>query len=135
MRSRKIRNRWTSLLSLIATRPPQTLGCDHYLKPENLRIVVDDKIEIYAAWGLGTASFAHTLSPWSMYSVWKLGRTEGIWNRPTESGSRWQTAGTYAVDGDGIVRWSAPAQRADDIPDLEAAVRSVENETKREAKL
>jgi len=123
------------LLSLIATRPPQTLGCDHYLKPENLRIVVDDKIEIYAAWGLGTASFAHTLSPWSMYSVWKLGRTEGIWNRPTESGSRWQTAGTYAVDGDGIVRWSAPAQRADDIPDLEAAVRSVENETKREAKL
>ncbi|KAK5175540.1 uncharacterized protein LTR77_000679 [Saxophila tyrrhenica] len=97
-------------------------------EPSNLRIVVDDKVEIYAAWGLGISSFAHTLSPASMYSVWKLGRTEGVWNRPTESGSRWQTAGTYSVDGDGVVRWGGPAQRADDIPDLEAAVQSVRGE-------
>ena len=91
----------------------------------NLRIVVDSELEVYAAWGLGPSSFGHVLSPWSMYSVWKLGRDEGIWNRPTESGSRWQTAGCFAVDEHGIFRWGGPAERADEIPDFTAAVQSL----------
>lgn len=98
-------------------------------EPSNVRVVVDDNLETYRAWGLGVSNFAHALSPWSLYSVWKLGRDEGIWNRPTESGSRWQTAGTYAIDGQGIVRWGGPAKRADDIPNLGEAVESLKRTT------
>lgn len=104
-------------------------------EPSNLRIVVDEQLELYGAWGLGASGYAHVLSPGSMYSVWKLGRAEGIWNRPTESGSRWQTSGYFAVDGKGVVRWGGPAQRADDIPDFEQAVQAVAGDSRSEAKL
>jgi len=57
--------------------------------------------------------------------VWKLGREEGIWNRPTESGSRWQISGSFAVDGEGVVRWGGAASRADDVPDFEKAVEAL----------
>lgn len=40
---------------------------------------------------------------------------EGIWNRSTESGTRWQTAGNFATDVDGIVRWIQVASSAGDI--------------------
>jgi hypothetical protein len=101
----------------------------------NLRIVVDDKLELYTAWGLGISGWAHALSPFSLYSVWKMGREEGIWNRPTESGSRWQTAGSYAVDREGIVRWGKAAERADDIPDFEDAVGTLLGDGTKAAKL
>lgn len=91
-----------------------------------VEIIVDAERELYARWGLGVSSFAHTLSPWSMWSVYKLGKEEGIWNRPTESGSRWQTAGSFGVDGQGVVKWSKPAQRADDIPDFEEGLKMIE---------
>lgn len=100
-------------------------------EPSNLRIVVDEDREIYAAWGLGISGWAHTLSPWSMYSVWRLGKNEGIWNRPTESGSRWQMAGSFAVDGGGAVRWGAAANRADDVPDFGAAVGALKGGSER----
>lgn len=52
--------------------------------------------------------------------------TRGLqWNRPTESGSRWQTSGSFAVDRKGVVRWGGPAGRADFIPDFEEAVKAV----------
>jgi hypothetical protein len=54
-------------------------------------VIVDAEREVYAQWGLGVSSAWHVLNPWSMYSVWKLGKQENIWNKPTESGSRWQT--------------------------------------------
>jgi hypothetical protein len=95
-------------------------------EPDNLQVVVDEAREAYTAWGLGVASFGHVLSPSGLYKVWKLGREEGIWNRPTESGSRWQTAGGFGVDADGIVRWSRPAEGADEIPDFEEAAVAVE---------
>lgn len=91
-------------------------------EPANLRVVVDHDREIYSAWGLGTSSYIHVLSPYSMYNVLKLGQEEGIWNRPTESGSRWQTAGYFAVDSSGIVRWGGTAKRADDVPNFEGAI-------------
>ncbi|PBP28746.1 hypothetical protein BUE80_DR000275, partial [Diplocarpon rosae] len=43
------------------------------------------------------SSSAATETLWEAYA---LGKREGIWNRPTESGSRWQTAGSFAVDGE-----------------------------------
>jgi hypothetical protein len=104
-------------------------------EPSNVRVVVDDKLEVYAAWGLGPSGYGHALAPASLWSAWKLGRDEGINVRPTESGSRWQTSGTYAVDRKDVVRWGGPAVRADDIPDLEAAVASLRDDGKVQAKL
>ena len=61
-----------------------------------------------------------------MWSVYKLGKNEGIWNRPTESGSRWQTAGSFAVDDDGVVRWVQVARGADDVAELAKGVEVLE---------
>lgn len=66
------------------------------------------------------------LAPAGLWAVVRLGRAEGIWNRPTESGSRWQTAGAFAVDAGGVVRWGGAAGRADEIPDFEEAVAAVQ---------
>jgi hypothetical protein len=65
------------------------------------------------------------LNPSSLFAVWKLGREEGVWNRPTESGSRWQTAGSFAVDVGGVIRWVHVAKAADDISEFKAAVGSL----------
>jgi hypothetical protein len=65
------------------------------------------------------------LNPWALYSVYKLGKQEKIWNLPTESGSRWQTSGSFAVDRDGIVRWAKVATAADFIPDFKEALTAV----------
>jgi len=91
-----------------------------------VQVIVDAERELYARWGLGISSFWHALSPWSMWSVYKLGTEEGIWNRPTESGNRWQTAGSFGVDGQGNIKWSKAAQRADDIPDCEEGLKMLE---------
>ncbi|KAI6813379.1 hypothetical protein KC340_g16537 [Hortaea werneckii] len=105
-------------------------------EPRNLRVVVDEDLEIYRAWGLGVAGYAHVLSPSALGEVWRLGSEEGIWNRPTESGSRWQVSGFFAIgvdgngdgDGDGsgmVVKWGRAAERADDVPDFEEGVRAL----------
>jgi len=70
------------------------------------KVIVDSDREIYAQWGLGVSSAWHVLNPWSLWNVFSLGNKEQIWNRPTESGSRWQTAGSFAIDKDGIVEWA-----------------------------
>jgi len=81
----------------------------------NLHIVVDAEREAYAAWGLGTSSLWHILG--SVLGASKL-KEDGINVRSTESGTRWQTAGNFAVDGQGIVKWSRKDERADDMPDF-----------------
>lgn len=91
-----------------------------------VHVIVDAERELYALWGLGVSTFWHVLSPWSMLSVFKLGREEGIWNKPTESGNRWQTAGSFGVDVRGGVKWSHPARSADDIPNFDEGLRLVE---------
>jgi hypothetical protein len=91
----------------------------------DVQVIVDDQRELYAQWGLGTSSVWHVMNPWSLYSVYKLGKAENIWNKPTESGSRWQTSGSFAVDNDGIVRWAVVAKAADDIPDFNVALKSI----------
>lgn len=69
-------------------------------------IIVDEGRDLYATWGLGVSSAWHMLNPFALYSVYRLGKDQGIWNRPTESGTCWQTSGAFAIDGEGIVRWS-----------------------------
>jgi hypothetical protein len=91
----------------------------------DVNVIVDADRELYAKWGVGIGSAWHVLNPWSMYSVYRLGKNEKIWNRPTESGSRWQTSGSFAVDSEGFVRWASVPKSADDIPDFHEAVRSL----------
>ena len=91
-----------------------------------IQVVVDSDREIYAQWGLGTSSAWHVLNPWSMFSVFKLGREEQIWNRPTESGSRWQTSGSWVVDKEGIVKGGGVAKSADEIMNFEEAIKLIE---------
>jgi len=98
----------------------------HGSETSNLEMIVDEQTEIYRAWGLGVATYAHVLSPGSMYSLWKLGQSDNIWNRPTESGSRWQMGGFFAVDGEGVVRWGRAAERADDVTDFREAIEALE---------
>ena len=96
----------------------------------DIEVVVDHEREIYAAYGLGASNWWHVLNPWSLASVVKLGRQEAIWNRPTESGSRWQTAGVFAVDSSGTMKYSHPAQTLDDVGDLQAALKSIQIQPK-----
>jgi len=92
-----------------------------------VEVMVDDERQSFAQYGLGASSFWAVLNPWSMTSVFTLGKQENIWNRPTESGSRWQTAGLFAVDGAGKIVYSCRANAADDLGDLSAAVKAVKH--------
>lgn len=92
----------------------------------DLKVIVDADRELYAQWGLGVSSLWHVLNPWSFYSLYRLAFHEKISNRPTESGNRWQTSGSFAVDREGIVRWSRVAKNADEIPDFNEALKALE---------
>lgn len=91
----------------------------------DVQVIVDDQRELYAQWGLGTSSAWHVLNPWSLYGAYRLGKSENIWNKPTQSGSRWQTSGSFAVDNDGVVRCAVVAKVADEIPDFNVALKSI----------
>lgn len=88
-------------------------------------VIADPERSIYATWGLGTSGWLHVLHPTALWHAVQLGRQEGIWNRDTESGNRWQTAGQFAVDGNGVVKWGGPAPRADEPVDWEEALDAV----------
>lgn len=90
-----------------------------------VNVVVDSERDLYAQWGLGLSSTLHAISPSVLWSAYKLGTTEGIWNRPTESGSRWQKSGAFAVDRFGNVCWKHVSQSANDIPDFEEALQAL----------
>lgn len=117
-------------INFIAISHSDTTSTNNWLNTINpdpntdspVRVIVDTDRSIYAKWGLGTTSWSHVLSPAGLYSIWKLGQERGIWNRPTESGSRWQSGGSWAVDGRGYVRWGGPAVRVDDVIDVDEAI-------------
>jgi hypothetical protein len=88
----------------------------------NVNVIVDAEREVYARWGLGVSSTWHVLNPWSFYKFYRMAKDEKISNKPTESGNRWQTAGSFAVDGNGVVRWVRVAKSADDLPDFKEAL-------------
>lgn len=85
-------------------------------------MVVDPERDIYSAWGLGISSTWHALNPWSLYSAYRLGKDEGIWNTSTQSGTRWQMSGCFAVDAAGFVRLAQVAKAADYVPDFRGEV-------------
>lgn len=85
-----------------------------------VRLVVDEGRALYGAWGLGLTSLGHFLGGRSLRGVLRLS-ARGIRNRHPV-GTRWQMAGTFAVDGAGIVRWRHLPAHAGDLPDLEQAL-------------
>jgi peroxiredoxin len=91
----------------------------------NVEIIVDHERKLYGQYGLGVSSAWHVLSPWSMGDVFKLARNEKIVNRPTESGTRWQTAGTFAVDASGEIQYVQVATQASDNGNFEKALKSL----------
>ena len=88
--------------------------------PVRVRVVVDTDRTLYAAWGLGLTDARHFLGARSLAAVARLAAS-GIRNRHP-SGTRWQTAGTFALDAAGIVRWRHIPAHAGDLPDLVAAL-------------
>ena len=85
-----------------------------------VRVVSDPSRRSYAAWGLGRTSVGHFLGRRSLAAVAALAR-EGVRNRHPD-GTRWQSAGTFALDGDGTVRWRSIPVHAGDLPDLDRAL-------------
>jgi len=85
-------------------------------------LVVDEERSLYAAWGLGRSSFGHFMGLTSLRAVGELAR-EGVRNRHPH-GTRWQQAGTFALDPDQTVCWRHLPEHAGDLPDLRAAIRA-----------
>jgi hypothetical protein len=85
-----------------------------------VRVLSDPSRRTYAAWGLGRTSLAHFLGRNSLVAVASLAR-RGIRNRHPH-GTRWQSAGTFALDYHAIVRWRLLPAHAGDLPDLNAAL-------------
>ncbi|KAI0127714.1 hypothetical protein BJ170DRAFT_626474 [Xylariales sp. AK1849] len=96
-----------------------------------VQVVVDYERELYAQWGLGISNTWHVLSPVALYKAFQMGKQENIWNRPTESGNRWQTSGAFAVDKDAVVRWTQVAASAGDQPRFEEATTALGIDTKK----
>ena len=85
-----------------------------------LRFVFDPDREEYARWGLGLTNAWHFLGPAPLLSLIP-GLTEGARNRGA-TGTRFQRAGTFAVDEVGVVRWRHMAAHGGDLPDLAAGL-------------
>jgi hypothetical protein len=104
-----------------ATEDASATWCDAVGGRGRVELLVDRDRSVYAAWGLGRTSLGHFMGRRSLREVRRLAR-EGIRNRHP-SGTRWQTAGTYALDGEGVVRWRHLPEHAGDLPDLGEAAR------------
>lgn len=80
----------------------------------NVRVLVDEERVYYAKWGLGRSSLSHFMGRRSLGEVAKLARS-GVRNRHPD-GTRWQQAGTFRVDMDGLVAWRHLPRHAGDLP-------------------
>ena len=88
----------------------------------SVEVVIDIERELYAKWGLGISSTWHIFNPWTAYNGYRLAADEKIWNKPTESGTRWQTGGSFAVDVAGFVAWVKVPKTSDEIADFRDAL-------------
>jgi hypothetical protein len=93
------------------------VGASHLVK-----LVIDEDRSAYGAWGLGRTSLGHFAGRRSLAAVAQLAR-KGIRNRHP-AGSRWQRAGTFAMDRDGKIAWRHVPRHAGDLPDLSAAAQA-----------
>ena len=87
-----------------------------------VRLVIDEERAAYAAWGLGRSNLRHFAGRRSLAAVVGLAR-KGIHNRHPV-GSRWQRAGTYAVDAEGKIAWRHIPRHAGELPDLRDAAKA-----------
>lgn len=94
--------------------------CDAIGGAGSVAVLIDDARVHYAAWGLGRTGVRHFAGRRSMTEVARLARG-GIRNRHPD-GTRWQRAGTFAVDAGGTVRWRHLPRHAGELPDLGAAI-------------
>jgi hypothetical protein len=94
--------------------------CDAIGGMDGVRLLIDDERVHYATWGLGRTTLRHFAGRRSLSEVARLARA-GTRNRHPD-GTRWQRAGTFAVDAGGIVRWNHVPAHAGDLPDLRAAL-------------
>ena len=108
-----------------ASAEPTSAWCDACGGAGRVRFVHDETRALYAAWGLGLTSLGHFLGRRSLAGVLSLAR-QGIRNRHP-SGTRWQMAGTFAIDAQGIVRWRHLPIHAGDLPDLAQAIEPLSN--------
>jgi len=89
----------------------------------HIRLVIDEGRSAYAGWGLGATSLRHFMGRRSLRSVARLAR-QGIRNRHP-AGTRWQRAGTFAVDERGAIVWRHVPSHAGDLPDLGEALEAL----------
>jgi AhpC/TSA antioxidant enzyme len=106
-----------------ATREATDAWCRAIGGTHGVRVASDPSRGVYAAWGLGRTGVGHFLGRRSLAEVARLART-GVRNRHP-SGTRWQSAGTFAIDAQGLVRWRHLPEHAGDLPDLDAAIRAI----------
>jgi AhpC/TSA antioxidant enzyme len=90
------------------------VGASHHVQ-----VVIDEERSAYGAWGLGRTSLSHFAGRRSLMAAVSLAR-EGIRNRHPV-GTRWQRAGTFAVDAEGRIAWRHIPRHAGEQPDLDAA--------------
>ena len=102
------------------------------VEDSDIRLFVDPDRELYAEWGLGLGGANHLLDPRVLWRRLKVRFTHGAYNR-VPSGSRWQRAGMFAVDADGIVRAVHVADFAGDRPDIGVATTFLAGEGTTEA--
>ncbi|MEA2430441.1 MAG: hypothetical protein QOI19_914 [Thermoleophilaceae bacterium] len=93
--------------------------CDAIGGRGDVEVLLDVDRRCYAAWGLGRSSLGHFMGRRSLTEVTRLARG-GIRNRHPD-GTRWQQAGTFALDGAAVLRWRHLPEHAGDLPDLDAA--------------
>jgi hypothetical protein len=102
-----------------ASREATDTWCEAIGGCGRVRLVIDEPRALYAAWGLGRTTLGHFAGRRSLGGVLRLARS-GIRNRHP-NGTRWQRAGTFALDADRVIRWRHLPEHAGDLPDLEAA--------------
>lgn len=95
-----------------------------------MQVIVDPERELYALWGVGRSSTWHLLNPWTVYKGVRMVAQEGQLVGGV-SGDRWQMAGSFAVDGEGTVRWVRLAKSADDLAEFREGLVAVNVKVKR----
>lgn len=115
---RSLANRQTSIHFIAVSHCTQEATKDWVKKlggSWNVDIIVDEKRELYALWGLGISNWGHLLHPRNGFNQYMLGKKEGNWGQPVGEGAcRWQTGGVFAVDERGIMKWGGPMNSVDE---------------------
>lgn len=119
----------------------------------NVEVLIDEDRAMYAAWGLGLGSVWYMFNPTTQMQGWKekgwlgekvagsLARTgsfgpgagspkpgagaDEMEGPSTALGNKWQQAGVFAIDGRGTVVYAEKAARADDLMNLDFAVKAL----------